>query len=123
MAKRSDMSHPVTRGELREELAPYATKLDLERFATKVDLERFATKLDLERYATKLDLETWGFALKDHLDANFARFAKQISDDLARQVRVIDERQRTEFVAVDDQYKDLPGRVAKLEAEVFPPKE
>jgi hypothetical protein len=72
------MAKPVTRAELRKELA---------------------------KYATKQDLEAWGHALYDKIDRAVAHVAK-----------VIEESTRQLFIAYDDKYKDLPERVAKLEA-------
>ena len=104
------MTAPLTRRDLEEvldqRLANYATKDDLERFATKDDLERFATKEELERFATKDDLE---------------KMRKQIAEDGLANVRMVIEENRAWFRAIDDQYKDLPERVHKLEVAVFSP--
>jgi hypothetical protein len=70
MASNTDMSTPVTRGELREELAVLkqdigdlaakqdllATKQELAGLATKKDLADLATKQELAGLATKKDL-------------------------------------------------------------------
>jgi hypothetical protein len=73
---------------------------------TRRDLENFATKADLEKLATKVDLE-------------------QLRDDIAKDtqaaVRAISEENRAWFRAIDDQYKNLPERVRKLEEAVVPP--
>ncbi len=128
MTVSTDMSTPVTRGELREELEQLeiridrrfeqveqklegcATKADLEGCATKADLERYATKADLERYATKLDLEAWGLALMDRMQA-----------EIARHFGAFQEWMSAQFAALDEKYTDLPGRVGRLETTVYGP--
>src|SRR6185295_477676 len=86
-----DMSAPVTRGELREEL---------DRFATKADLERLVTK--------------------EFLEERLESMAKKLSEELAQHVRSIEETFRKQLSVFDDKYTDLPGRVKRLEDEVFP---
>lgn len=100
-----DMSTPVTRGELREELAQLEQRLD-QKFVTKDDLRN-----ELAKYATKQDLDTWGGALLERMTV-----------EIGRAVRAAMESVRISVTAVDDQYRDLPARVARLEAKVFAPK-
>jgi hypothetical protein len=79
MAKASNMSAPVTRGELRDELkllrtefkqlvAPLATKAELAPLATKAELAPLATKAELEAAVAKL-------ATKAELEAAVAKLA------------------------------------------------
>jgi len=162
------MSTPVTRGELREEidrlkhdsnqhlretLAAFATKVDLEAFATKVDLEAFATKADLEAFATKADLEAfatkadleafatkadleafatktdleiWGGALLARIEQGERRLEateQRLSTELARHAQAILEAMQSQISASHDRYADLPGRVSRLEATVFTPEQ
>jgi hypothetical protein len=56
MVSTMDMSAPVTRGELREEL-DRAFEVRLAPFATKVELAQLATKAELESLVTKEYLE------------------------------------------------------------------
>jgi hypothetical protein len=129
-----DMSTPVTRGELREEiqrlddrldhldqkfeqrLAQMATKADLAQMATKADLAQMATKADLaemaSKMATKADLEIWGGALLERLLIELARHTKASQEALSTQVSTF-----------DDKYADLPARVSRLEAAMFAPKQ
>jgi hypothetical protein len=104
MMDSTDMSTPVTRGELREELELFATKRDLESLATKRDLESLATKRDLDSLATKLELdslatkrelELWGGALRAHID----RTEQRLSAELARHVGAIHEAMAAWFAA------------------------
>jgi hypothetical protein len=136
MSEPRDMDAPVTRRELYEALEiwagaivdrleqRFATKDDLQRFATKDDLQRFATKDDLQRFATKDDLQRFAtkddlqrFATKDDLAATEAR----LSAELRQHTRSSETELATRLVAVDEQYKDLPVRVTRLEAKVFAP--
>ena len=123
------MAKAVTREELREELETFATKEDLERFATKQELRdehaRFATTQELRdelaRFATKQELrdELARFATKDDLqgwaDALYRALSTNLQTEIARFAMAIEESTRKMFVALDDKYKDLPGRVAALE--------
>ncbi|HMG56356.1 MAG TPA: hypothetical protein VK601_22810 [Kofleriaceae bacterium] len=111
-----DMSTPVTRGELREEIQRLDLRLDRldqkfeQRFAqmaTKDDLAELAARM-----ATKADLEIWGGALFERLLTELARHTKAIQEALSTQVSTI-----------DDKYADLPGRVSHLETAVFVPKQ
>ena len=123
MPDTSDMSHPITRGELREELAALEQKLDqkLENYPTKADLEK-----KLENYPTKADLavhlEGWATRILEVARAELAVLREQINADMARHVRAANEEMRDWMRAQDDRYRDLPPRVARLEAKVFAPK-
>jgi hypothetical protein len=88
------MDRPVTKRELREELAKYPTKQYLH--------ENFPTK----EWVAKA-FEAWGAA---------------ILAELAKHTKTILEAMRHDVAVVDDKYKDLPRRVKKLEAKVFAPK-
>jgi hypothetical protein len=43
--------------------------------------------------------------------------------DLARHARTAYESMSPLISAIDEKYADLPGRVSRLEASVFPPKQ
>lgn len=112
MMATTDMSTPVTRGELRAEIEQLETRLDqkldqkLANLVTKADLEQ-----RLANVATKADLEIWGGALLDRLLTELARHTKAIQESMSTQISVVDEK-----------YADLPARVGRLEASVFPRK-
>jgi hypothetical protein len=99
MAKASDMSTPVTRGELRKELK-----------RLRSELEKAIAPL-----ATKAELETWAGALLAHID----RGHQQLQIDLARHANALHESMAALIRGHDDKYKDLPPRVGLLEAAVF----
>jgi DNA anti-recombination protein RmuC len=113
MLNPTDMSTPVTRGELREEIAQLEARLDqkLDHLETRLDqkLDHLETRLK-QTFATKADLEIWGGALLERL-----------STELARHTGASQEAMSTQISIVDEQYADLPARVTRLEATVFPP--
>jgi len=116
----TDMSTPITRGELREEIAHLEARLDqkLDNLEARLDqkLDNLEARLDqkleqkLKHVATKADLDIWGGALLERL-----------LTELVRHTRAIQESMSTQISAVDEQYTDLPARVTRLEATVFTP--
>lgn len=106
MSSVSDDS-PVTYGQLRHELVDQD-----KRFGERIDKILDAR---LAPYATKQDLETWGHAIIANLRA-------YMDETVQRVTRVMSEQHTREVAVVDDKYQDLPGRVSRLEAVVFPPK-
>jgi hypothetical protein len=124
MVDATNMSTPVTRGELREEIANMATKVDLANMAIKADLANMAIKADLANMATKADLAN--MATKADL-ANMATKARADLDiwggallaELARHTRASQEEMSTQISTFDDKYADLPARVTHLETAVF----
>jgi hypothetical protein len=99
MVASTDMSTPVTRGELREEIEQLEIRLE----------EKLEQKL--AHMATKVDLEIWGGALLERLMTELARHTRAIQEAMATQISVVDEK-----------YADLPGRVSRLETTVFVPR-
>jgi len=106
MAKASNVSAPVTRSELKEELKQLRSEL-----ASKAELQQAAL-------AARADLEIWGGALRAHID----RGLQQLQIDLARHASALHESMATMIRGFDDRYVDLPGRVGRLESAVFAPK-
>ena len=115
---------PVTRREFREEVAKLATKDELReavaKLATKDELREavatLATKEELRAAVANLvtkeelreGLEIWAGALE-------ARLETKLGAMLARHTAAILEALTTQIGVVDDKYKDLPPRVARLE--------
>ena len=97
MDEQADMAAPLTRGELREELAKLEQRFDLK-------------------------LEVWGGALADRITKLEKRFEHLLSTELARHTNAILEALQGRVSVIDEKYADLPGRVAKLERKVFAPK-
>ena len=133
MAGATDMSTPVTRGELRAELAPLATKAELRAaiapLATKAEIAPLATKAELRAaiapLATKVELELWGGALLARLEgalrARLDAFEHRLLADLARHTNAAFESMSTQISVIDEKYNDLPPRVSRLEGKVFTP--
>ncbi|HEX7837720.1 MAG TPA: hypothetical protein VF469_09670 [Kofleriaceae bacterium] len=103
MTDTTDMSTPVTRGELREELAALATKAEL---------------------------EIWGGALLERIKASEQQLIERIDRteqrlhvELARHAKALYESMAALISASGEKYQDLPGRVSRLEAAVFAPKQ
>ena len=147
MSNATDMSTPVTRAELREELAKMATKAELReelaKMATKADLReetekiraQMATKTELREetdkiraeMATKTDLEVLGRALLARIESGEHRLSTQMNDmeqrlhlELAGYARAHHEQMVSLISIIDEKYADLPGRVKRLEGAVFP---
>jgi hypothetical protein len=132
MVDAPDMSAPVTRGELQEELKrlEQATSAKIQQaiepLATKTELEKaiesLATKAELakaiEPLATKVELEMWGGALLDRIE----HMRRELHADLARHANALHESMVALIHGYDDKYKDLPPRVVRLESAVFAPK-
>jgi hypothetical protein len=114
----TDMSTPVTRGELRDELAQLEDRIE-RKFDDKLGhLERrFGDKLGhLERkFDDKLDL--WGGALL----ARITESENRVINELARHAQALFEAMTTQISVIDEKYNDIPARVSRLEAAVFEP--
>ncbi len=132
-----DMSTPVTRGELRDELAHLENRLerklddkfDLQerKLDDKFDLQerKLDDKLELQerRLDDKLDrlerrlddkLGLWGAALA----AQIAESEKRVLNELARHTQAVFDSMATQVSALDEKYRDLPARVTRLEVEI-----
>jgi hypothetical protein len=146
MVNTMDMSAPVTRGELREELdrafeqrlGPLVTKEYLEQrlepLVTKEYLENrlepLVTKEYLEnRLDERLEPLVTKEYLENRLDGRLAPLATkddlkamhtELSAELAQHVKSLGEILRMQVSVFDDKYMDLPGRVNRLEGAVFP---
>jgi hypothetical protein len=147
MADATDMSTPVTRGELRAEIAPLATKAELRAeiaplatkaelqsaiaplatkaeialLATKAEIALLATKAELRAevalLATKVELDLWGGALLARMDA----FEHRLLAEVARHTNATFEAMSTQISVIDEKYADLPPRVSRLEGKMFTP--
>jgi predicted O-linked N-acetylglucosamine transferase (SPINDLY family) len=133
------------RRELREVTAPLPTKVELQQeiqtavapLATKIELAAAVAPL-----ATKVELEMWGGAvvarfqhaekrldnLQEQLIGLVQQTQQQIQQteqrlliELARHTSAILETMRAELKASTERFDDLPGRVHRLETEVFGP--
>jgi len=126
MVDTMDMSAPVTRGELREEL-DRAFEQRLAPLVTKEHLEE-----RLKTMASKEDLDTWGGALleeikkriREELRSGMNEMKSELKSDLnvefTKSIKSMEETFRKQVSTFDDKYMDLPKRVTRLEGAVFP---
>jgi hypothetical protein len=124
MSNVADMSTPVTRGELKEEL-------DLLRQEFRQAIAPLATKAELAPLATKVELEIWGGALLARIQSSeqglkelkelIKASERQLQADLARHAGALFESMSALIKGLDEKYADLPGRVTVLETRVFGP--
>lgn len=132
-----DMTAPVTRADLREELAKYPTREEL-KAELKAELAKYATreelKAELAKYATREDLkaELANYSTREELKEELAKFRvefrAEINEDLARHINAGFEMMRQTFAILADQDKaqndrhaSLARRVDVLEVAVFDP--
>jgi hypothetical protein len=104
MSESRDMDAPVTRRELHETLELWGGALEARLEGRIVALE--------ERF----------FGLEGRVVALFESFEARFMTQLRAQVQGALEDVRGQISAIDDKYKDLPARVGRLEAKVFPPR-
>jgi hypothetical protein len=115
-----DMSEPVTRAILREELANYPTKAEL-KAELKAALANYPT-MEFLAQAFEAWANTIITLLRGEMRAMEARLQDNVSRDVANAVKVAIEENRRNLSFLDDKYKDVPPRVTRLEAKVFAPK-
>jgi hypothetical protein len=126
-----DMDKPVTRRELREELADYPKRQELETWggALNAKIDATASRLDakIEALGSRLDAKI--DALRHDMTARFDASSREmaatfdaLSLELARHANRILDSTREMVGVIDEKYNDLPRRVTTLEAKVFPPK-
>jgi len=122
-----ELSSYPTKVELREtlaeELSRYPTKVEL-RETLAEELSRYPTKVELHeelgqlerRFDTKLEL--WGGALI----ARMGEHSTELRAEMARLLGAGIEQFQRVVLTSQEPYRDLPARVARLEAKVFPPR-
>jgi hypothetical protein len=101
-----DMSSPVTRDELREELRELVTRGEL-----RDELAQLENRME-RRFDAKLDL--WGGALL----ARITESEKRMVSEIARHTQAVLESMAKQISVVDEKYQDLPGRTDRLELEL-----
>jgi hypothetical protein len=121
------ITRPITRGELREELAAFPTRVELRQ-----ELAAFPTRVEM-----MAAFETWGGALhalvKDIRDdvkesilrelraevramrGDMAAVEARLTVELRRHTVASTEELTARIAIVDEKYRDLPARVSKLE--------
>jgi len=118
-----EMSAPVTHKEFRREIDRLDRRID--RFEARVE-KNFSTFLDaiLDRMDARFAAQEQRYDARfAAIDQRFDVIDKRFDDlrvDLARHANAIQENVAQQIRAIDDKYKDLPGRVAALEAAQVP---
>lgn len=101
----SDDDKPVTHGELKTIL--------------KSELAVFRTEFKQElKQELAVDIANAMNDTVETLQQSIDRLGDRLSAELARSSRAVAEEGRREIGALDDRYRDLPGRVALLEREL-----
>ena len=115
---RNDNGTPVTRAQLREELARYPTREELKE-TLRQELTRFATKDEFAQLVRTLAEQHEAFHAKfDQLTQVFAQQHEVLLVEIGRTARAAAEEHRRELGVMDDRYRDLPARVTTLEREL-----
>jgi hypothetical protein len=115
----------VTRAELDEKLAPLATKVELEFWGgvllARIESLEIQQKLMYEDLANRIEFTHKQLRSDSEADLTqrIASLHQQLSEELARHVKVLDETVARQTSALDDKYNGLPRRVDRLEVAVF----
>ena len=131
MLDSTDMSTPVTRGELRDVLAqvlaPLATKVELEMWGgallARIESgERLLKQLAERLVSGEQRLIERLVSTEQRLIERIDGTEQRLLTELARHTSAAQEDMSTQISVIDDKYDDLPVRVSLLEATVFPPR-
>ena len=107
------MEKPVTRAELSEEMTTVRTRFDgVDGRFDGVDGRFDGIDRRLDGIDKRID------TLTASIGETIAQAIVTIDQNLARHVRASEERLRVEIRAFEDPYRDLPGRVTRLEDHV-----
>jgi hypothetical protein len=120
----NDGAAPVTRDQLREELARYPTREDLReelaRYPTREELKE-TLRHELARFLTRDEFADFARTVvvsHEKLVATITVQYEALRVDIARSARAAAEEHRRELGVLDDRYRDLPARVTTLERTV-----
>ena len=105
-----DEDRPVTRRELKAELAELKAELKAE-FPTKQEMRGDIAS------AMAYVVDTIGARI-DRMQVEMGSMRDDLSRDLARHVRAAAEENRRFLATLDDEYRDVPGRVTVLERDL-----
>ena len=125
LATKAEIAALASKAELREAIARLATKEELQAafalFATKEELRAaiapLATKAEIATLATKAEMDHRFEIWGGALLDRISKSEQHVLSELARHANAIQESLRVQIVAVDDKYADLPERVSRLERE------
>jgi cell division septum initiation protein DivIVA len=117
------MSTPVTRGELREELALLEQKIE-QKFDQKLELWGGAllariTESDQRAKESEQRLLARATESEQRLLARATESEQRLLTEIARHIRAANEAMIAQLSVIDEKYADLPRRVRRLETKVF----
>jgi hypothetical protein len=118
MTGATDMSTPVTRGELREELAQLERKLESWGGALLARIQSGERRIESSERRLLARIESGEQRMLERIDASEQRLLAE----LARHTRASSEDMSAQISVFDEKYADLPPRVSRLETKVFAPK-
>ena len=113
-----DDSRPVTRGELREELARFEIDLDLDRRFSEQRREISLEIAQAMNYTVETLTETLTRTVTRTLTDHVDRWGDRLSAEIGRASLAGAEENRREPGAVHDEVRGLSGRVGVLEREL-----
>jgi hypothetical protein len=120
------MSAPVTRGELRAELAQLETrfdeKLELWGGALLARMDQRFEVVDQRFAALEQRFEQRFERMAAWMTASMAASEQRLMAEMARHATAGQEYLSTQIAVVDQKYAGLPARVDRLETKVFKPR-
>jgi len=123
MTETEDMTAPVTRGELRKELAEHRAGVDAQFADLRAEIrEQFASRVEIrEQFASfaKSLLSEVSHMMRS-MEESIRRELRELREEVPQMLRSFEENMRREFRGLDDKYNDLPPRVARIEAAELP---
>jgi hypothetical protein len=127
MSETVDMDAPVTRREMHQALELWAGAI-IEKVTASVTenvtasvTEKVTEKLTAMVAASERRLTAMVAASERRLSAAMVAMEERLMTELGRATRASAEELASRITVVDEQYRDLPTRVSRLEAKVFAP--
>lgn len=118
MTESRDMEAPVTRRELHEALETWGGALERRIIAAMK-----AMFDGMEPRFAGIEARFAGIEARlGNVETGMVAMETRLINEIKGQTKGSEEELASRLVAVDEQYKDLPARVTRLEAKVFPPK-
>jgi hypothetical protein len=114
----TDMTTPVTRGEMRAELERLEQKLEMWGGALLARIDSGEQRLKAGEQRLIERMKAGEQRLIERIDSS----ERRLLTELARHTRASYEEMSTQISVIDEKYADLPPRVALLERKAFPPR-
>ena len=116
-AMNGDEDRPVTRRELKGELAVFPTRDEM-KLEIATAMSYVVEALGAQMAAMRDELRGDMLAMRDEFRGDMLAMREDLSRDLARHVTASAEQTQRLIIGLDDKYRDLPGRVTVLEREL-----